>query len=215
MLHEARSLGGRGGLPGESQTAEQGRDSQRGTRRRLVHGDSPSGRGRDCIALGPEGELWLEECPALLSRLSHRRPILPSCGATASSRTMRVLVLLAGSGILVVATLVLAIVVRLGLALMRRRPRGYWRRTLWVHVALFVVHLFATMPLLLGWFGSRWRRRRAATSGPTPARGSTTTVDGFCRRVIRCGRSARVRLSRPSCGHASSAARCASPPTTA
>lgn len=39
---------------------------------------------------------------------------------------------------------------------LRRRPqRALWRRALWVHVGLFVVHLFVTFPTVLGYVGSR------------------------------------------------------------
>lgn len=62
---------------------------------------------------------------------------------------------------LIAATLftLLTVVLMLPIAvvrLLRRRPQlGFWRKVLWVHLGLFVLHLFVTFPLLLGLFGSR------------------------------------------------------------
>ncbi|MCA8974271.1 MAG: alpha/beta fold hydrolase [Planctomycetes bacterium] len=39
--------------------------------------------------------------------------------------------------------------------LRRRRQRPLWRRALWLHAGLFVLHLFVTFPLALGYVGSR------------------------------------------------------------
>lgn len=65
------------------------------------------------------------------------------------------LFLLACTGVLLLVTLVLAVLLRVILALLGRKPARFWRRTLQVHVALLVVHLFGTVPATLGWFGSR------------------------------------------------------------
>lgn len=53
------------------------------------------------------------------------------------------------------ATFVLAALWRLGLRLLRRRAPGFWRRTFRWHGSLFVLHLFVTVPLLLGVLLSR------------------------------------------------------------
>lgn len=68
--------------------------------------------------------------------------------------------LLIGTGILLLATLVLALLVWLVLRVCGRRPSRYWRRIVFVHLALLPVHLFVTMPLVLGWVGSRWVQTR-------------------------------------------------------
>jgi pimeloyl-ACP methyl ester carboxylesterase len=48
------------------------------------------------------------------------------------------------------ATFILAALWRLGLRLLRRSAPGFWRRTLRWHAALFVLHFFVTVPLILG-----------------------------------------------------------------
>src|SRR4030095_1412276 len=62
-------------------------------------------------------------------------------------------------------------------AVFRRRPAaGFWRRTFVRHGWLFVIHLFLTVPLLLGFLLSRaprTRRDEAAYRGPRlPADGT-------------------------------------------
>lgn len=53
------------------------------------------------------------------------------------------------------ATLLLVVPLALVQAL-RKRPQGpLWRRALWLHAGLFLVHLFVTFPVLLGFLGSR------------------------------------------------------------
>lgn len=55
------------------------------------------------------------------------------------------------------ATLLVSGVVSLALLLFSRvRQRTYWRRSLWLHLGLLLLHLFVTFPLALGWLGSRW-----------------------------------------------------------
>lgn len=57
--------------------------------------------------------------------------------------------------IFTLATLLLALPIA-GVLRWRRRPqRPFWRAVLWLHLGLFVLHLFVTFPLLLGLFGSR------------------------------------------------------------
>jgi len=56
------------------------------------------------------------------------------------------------------------------IAWLRKRPqRQLWRRALWLHCGLFVLHLFVTFPLVLGYIGSReigTRRPERTYSGP-------------------------------------------------
>ena len=60
------------------------------------------------------------------------------------------------AGALTLLTLLPSVVVGL-LRLFRRRPqRRFWRNVFGSHLVLFLLHLFVTFPLLLGWFGSRW-----------------------------------------------------------
>lgn len=54
-----------------------------------------------------------------------------------------------------VATFLLAALWRLGLRLFRRSAPGFWRRTLRWHAGLFALHLFVTVPLLIGQFLAR------------------------------------------------------------
>ena len=77
--------------------------------------------------------------------------------------------LLFGSGLLLLATLLLATVIRLVLHWRGASPQRYWRRTLLIHLVLLPIHLFATMPAILGWFGSRMVQTRGderAYAGP-------------------------------------------------
>lgn len=53
--------------------------------------------------------------------------------------------------------------------LLRRRQWPFWRRVLWVHAGLFVLHLFVVFPAVLGYFGSRvlgTRHDERAYAGP-------------------------------------------------
>ena len=52
-------------------------------------------------------------------------------------------------------TLALALVFGLVRWLLRRPQRRYWRGVLWVHLALYPLHLFVTFPAALGYVGSR------------------------------------------------------------
>jgi len=52
-------------------------------------------------------------------------------------------------------TLSLAVLIGLGLLLLRRPQRRFWRAVGWLHLGLLPLHLFVTFPTLLGWFGSR------------------------------------------------------------
>ena len=63
---------------------------------------------------------------------------------------------LVAAALLTLITLVPATLVGL-VRLLRRRPqRRFWRGLFTTHLLLFLLHLFVTFPLLLGWFGSRW-----------------------------------------------------------
>lgn len=57
--------------------------------------------------------------------------------------------------VLTLATFVLAVLWRLGLALLRRPAPRFFRRTLGWHAGLLVLHLFVTVPVLLGVLAAR------------------------------------------------------------
>ena len=62
---------------------------------------------------------------------------------------------LVAATLLVMATIVLMLPIAL-LRVVRGRPQAsFWRKVLWLHLGLFVLHLFLTFPLLLGLLGSR------------------------------------------------------------
>jgi alpha-beta hydrolase superfamily lysophospholipase len=96
---------------------------------------------------------------------------------------------LTAAAVFTLATLLPAILVGLLLTALRRRPRRWWRTTWWLHAGLFPLHLFATFPLFLGWYGSRHLHTRPderAYAGPPAA--STQRVestDGVTLRVFR------------------------------
>lgn len=76
---------------------------------------------------------------------------------------------LAAALILTLATLVLAAVVRLVLALLPVRVGRYWRAVAWLLAGAFLLHAFVTFPLLLGLLGSRGlgtRPQERAYTGP-------------------------------------------------
>jgi hypothetical protein len=76
-------------------------------------------------------------------------------------------------------TFLLAALWRLGLALFRRSAPGFWRRVLAWHAGLFVVHVFVTVPLVLGLLFSRaggTRGDEASYSGPRIAADGTWLV---------------------------------------
>ena len=62
---------------------------------------------------------------------------------------------LLAAGLFTLVTLVLALLVSGLMWLRRRAQRRYWRRVLWLHLVLFVLHLFVTFPVVLGGFVSR------------------------------------------------------------
>ncbi len=76
---------------------------------------------------------------------------------------------LVAAGLFTLATLLPMLLVGLVLLVLRRRQWPFWRRVLWVHAGLFVLHLFVVFPAVLGWFGSRQLRTRPdeqAYTGP-------------------------------------------------
>lgn len=94
------------------------------------------------------------------------------------------LFLLIPAAVLTLATMILAALWRAGLALFRRQAPRFWRRTLKAHAGLFVLHLFVTVPLLLGSLVTRagTRSDEADYSGPRIARDGTwllQTRDGL------------------------------------
>jgi len=73
------------------------------------------------------------------------------------------------AAILTLATLLLALLWRGGLALRRRPAPRFWRRTARWHLGLFAFHALATVPLVLGLLASRFvgtRGDEAAYTGP-------------------------------------------------
>lgn len=67
------------------------------------------------------------------------------------------------------ATFLLAALAGAVLALARRPSRRFWRITCWLHAGLFLLHLFVTFPVALGWVGSRGlgtRPQERAYQGP-------------------------------------------------
>ncbi len=76
---------------------------------------------------------------------------------------------LLAAAVFTLATLVLAVLLGLLLAVAKCPTQRYRRFVLWLHVGLFPLHLFATFPLLLGLFGSRGlgtRSHESAYAGP-------------------------------------------------
>lgn len=88
--------------------------------------------------------------------------------------------LLIPAAALTLVTLVLAVLWRLGLALLRRRPAPrYWRRAFTWHAGLFALHLFVTVPLVFGILPSRavgTRGDERAYAGPRIAADGTWLV---------------------------------------
>jgi hypothetical protein len=56
------------------------------------------------------------------------------------------------AALLTAATFALALLWRLGLALLRRPAPGFWRRAFRWHAGLFLFHLFVTLPVAMGLF---------------------------------------------------------------
>jgi hypothetical protein len=71
---------------------------------------------------------------------------------------------------LTLATFVLALLVRLGIALARRPAPRFWPRALYGHAALFVLHLLLVVPLGLGLFGATHVQTRPDERGYTGPR---------------------------------------------
>src|SRR5262245_51758022 len=85
-------------------------------------------------------------------------------------------ILLVPAAAFTLATLLLATLWRLGLALLKRKAPGFWGRTLRWHCGLFAFHLFVTVPVLLGILLSRGvgtRRDERAYAGPRIAADGT------------------------------------------
>jgi uncharacterized protein len=85
------------------------------------------------------------------------------------------LFLIVPAAVFTLATFLLALLWRLGLALFRRPAARFWRRTFAWHGWLFGLHLFVTVPLVLGLLLSHagTRRDEAAYSGPRIAADGT------------------------------------------
>ena len=62
---------------------------------------------------------------------------------------------LVAATLLVLATIVLLLPIALFRVVRGRPQASFWRKVLWLHLGLFVLHLFLTFPLLLGLLGSR------------------------------------------------------------
>jgi len=76
---------------------------------------------------------------------------------------------LLAAALFTLATLLPLALVGLVRLLLRRRQRTFWRRVLWLHAGLFVLHLFVVFPLVLGFVGSRvivTRHDERAYAGP-------------------------------------------------
>lgn len=76
---------------------------------------------------------------------------------------------LIGAGILLLPTLVLALLWALVRRLRRLAVRTFLGRVFWLHLGLFLVHLFFSVPAFLGFVGSRWidtRPDERAYAGP-------------------------------------------------
>jgi len=75
------------------------------------------------------------------------------------------LVLLIPAAVLTLASFVLAVLGRGVLALLRRPARRFWPRTLKAHAWLFLVHVFVTVPVLLGLLPARFVGTRGDEAG--------------------------------------------------
>ena len=67
------------------------------------------------------------------------------------------------------ATLPIVLLLSVVAWLCKRPQRRFWRRALWLHTALFLLHLFVTFPAALGYIGSRTigtRHDERAYAGP-------------------------------------------------
>jgi hypothetical protein len=61
-----------------------------------------------------------------------------------------VAIMIVPAAVFTLATFLVALLWRLGLSVFRRPAPRYWRHTLAWHAGLIVLHLFVTVPLLLG-----------------------------------------------------------------
>jgi hypothetical protein len=104
------------------------------------------------------------------------------------------LILLIPAAVLTLASFLLALLFRLGLALFRRPAPRFWRRTFAWHGWLFALHLFVTVPLLLGFVLSHagTRRDEAAYRGPRIAPDGTWLVQ--TRGTLAAERSGKVAV---------------------
>lgn len=101
---------------------------------------------------------------------------------------------LLAAALFTLATLLPLALVSLVLLLLRRPQRTFWRRVWWVHAGLFVLHLFVTFPLVLGFLGSRavigTRHDERAYAGPRlDADGTLLIQDRASLRAERDGTS--------------------------
>lgn len=83
--------------------------------------------------------------------------------------------LLIPAAVLTLATFVLAVVWRAGLALFRRPAPRFWRRTLKAHAWLFLLHWFVTVPVVFGLLPARFIGTRGDETG---YRGPRLAADG-------------------------------------
>jgi len=94
------------------------------------------------------------------------------------------LILLIAAFVLTLATFILAALWRGVLALARRPAPRFWRRTLKAHGLLFLVHLFVTVPVILGLLFSRYVGTRGDEAG---YRGPRIAADGTWQLQTREG----------------------------
>ncbi|MBX3463524.1 MAG: alpha/beta hydrolase [Planctomycetes bacterium] len=98
---------------------------------------------------------------------------------------------LLAAALFTLATLLPAALVGLVLRLLRRRPRAFWSRLLWLHAGLYALHLFVVFPAVLGYIGSRWigtRPDEVAYAGPRlDAAGALWPQDAGTLRRERAG----------------------------
>jgi alpha-beta hydrolase superfamily lysophospholipase len=96
------------------------------------------------------------------------------------------------------ATLVIAVLVAGVLFVLRKPQRRFWRTVGWLHATLFLVHLFVTFPLALGWFGSRGigtRHDERAYEGPRIDGGRLLVQDRASMRTWIEGQGPAVDLA--------------------
>ena len=104
-------------------------------------------------------------------------------------------ILMFPAAVFTLVTLLLALLWRLGLALLRRPAPRFWRRLLVWHVGLFVVHLFATVPLLFGYAAPGFvgtRPDERAYAGPRIAADDTWLIQS--RQSLAAERDGKVEV---------------------